>query len=278
MSPKHLLALIVALPMFLAAASHGQLTWEAQTIQVKAKPDAKQVTAAFKFRNETDYSLTIRAVRGPKDCRINRPGKRTYRPGEGDTLQVTYPIAAERGKLTRTIAVFSDSTREPRQELTLKLDLSDVPIPEPAKPRPILKVDRSMLMWRVGESMAPKTLNIEILQKSPVAIAGIKPMIRPAPRMKAKKQAIPTPLTQAFIADVKAIEEGRRYRVTITPTQTGTGQSAMWQLVDAEGKRVRATPTIRSVVVDIKAMRKRMEAAKKKRQATPALPVPAAKP
>jgi len=265
---RTLMTAIATLVLGLAHNAEAQLVFENTVVEIEAEPDAKQVTGVYKFTNDGSYAISVRDIRGPRDCRIKSPDQTSFRSGEGGEIEVSYTLGKERGQIEREIRFFTDATRNAATTLLLRIDLSAVPLPEKPKPKPLYRITPRFVMWRTGDEVEPAKIEIEILKDQPLPIADVKlqrfhslPLRSGQVENKgSSKDKRPDP---GFKTEFKVVEPGRKYVLTVTPTELKTHRRAAFGFVDGDGQYIRRMPPIRASVIDIELLKKRQEEAAK---------------
>jgi hypothetical protein len=106
------------------------LSWERRSISVTAQPGQRVVHVDFPFRNEGDKAVTITSLETSCRCTSADSAKKTYAPGEKDSIGVDFTVGAQSGVVVRSVTVTTDGPEPEPFTLTLR-----VTIPEPANPR-----------------------------------------------------------------------------------------------------------------------------------------------
>lgn len=182
--------------LFQTVAS-AQLVWEQRTIEMHPSLAETNAVAHFKFKNVGEQPITISSVTSSCGCTVASPDKQIYKAGEEGVITATF-IFGERGGLQeKTVTVQTNDPKEPSVTLTLRVHI-------PA----ILDITPESVLWTVGETNAPKTIAIKVVQKTPVHILSVK-------------STGPT-----FIAELKEKKKGEEYEIEITPKDTSNSTVA----------------------------------------------------
>ena len=190
---KILLSLFLALGLPLWA---GPLKFAEPLKEVEASFEATTLSADFTFKNETAGPLIIE--RSETSCPCLKiaisGGKMIYNPGESGTIRATMDLTALTGTVDKSFAVWmkGDPDKSPSQILTMRAKIPELISAEP----------KGALVWMVGEEPLPKTVILTMKDVRPIKVTSV------------------TATDSRFIKELKVIEEGKKYEVTVTPTST----------------------------------------------------------
>ncbi len=173
--------------LILGVASHAQLKWDTQKVELTSLPTDAAVDSKFGFVNAGDSAVTIEAVQSSCGCTIPTLEKKTYAPGERGALLAHFLVGDRRGKQEKTIRVQIQGEREPAL-LTLIVN-----IPE------ILRVTPPILIWEQSQPVEAKTFTVQAQANLPVLVNKVTST---NPEMDIK---------------VETVSAAREYRVTVTP-------------------------------------------------------------
>lgn len=185
----------------MAFAQAGELAWKETSITQAAKSTDREATAVFTFTNTSGAPVTIGKISTSCGCTTVEPSLKLVPPGESGTLQVVFKFGGRKGKQQKTIAIQTKGQEEATSVLTLLVE-----IPDP------VRVDKPELVWKVGGPKQTQVFQITIDDPSTVRVKGFK-----APGA-------------AFTGEMKEVEPGRKYRVSVTPSDTRAPQKAMLKL------------------------------------------------
>jgi hypothetical protein len=174
--------------------SRAGLTWEKKQIELTSPVGAAVIRTAYCFTNTGKTPITVIAIKPSCGCVATALEKFDYAPGEGGQIKVTFDLGMEEfAKLQkRTIAVTTSDA--PKSPTVLKLR---VHVPE------TVSVSPEAVIWHRGEKPATK----EAVVKAGSGVAAIK--------------LIQATSNSNFTVEVKPEVAGRRYRLKITPLNTG---------------------------------------------------------
>ena len=183
---------------------HAGLQWENKRLEFHPSASDTEVKAEFTFTNTGSEPVTIEAVKPDCDCTAATLEKKIYKPAEKGRISATFNIGQRTGIQDKSIRVTIQGEKEP-------VLLSMVTyIPE------LMKITPSLVFWKTGEAPQPKTLELAV---SPGTTMRITKVTSSDPRMT---------------ATVEAVEEGKKYKVVVTPQQTATPLAAiLWMESDA---------------------------------------------
>ena len=188
---KHLAALWVAMSIVTHA---GALKFESLEKNLDAPADAKTVEATFDFENTSDRPVKI--TKSDPGCTCLHVqvagGKLKYAPGESGTIKATFDVGNASGLVNKAVAVWLDNDPPDKPSLTLKVNVN-IPV--------IVAIEPKTVKWAIGERPDPQTIEIRIAEGNQVNVLGV------------------TSSSKDFKTELKAVENGRKYDLVITPTR-----------------------------------------------------------
>jgi hypothetical protein len=179
------LLLLTALP------GVAELRWEKPVQSFERSPGDDAVEASYAFKNVGAASVTITKVRSSCGCTAAKLEKRTYAPGESGEIVAKFTLGDRRGLHVVGVTVKTDDKAAPPTELRLQVHIVDP-----------LKVEPTLVWWRVGATAEPKTVLLTAEESRPVRV---KSVTSTNPRITAK---------------LETATAGQRYRLTIAPQDT----------------------------------------------------------
>lgn len=185
--------LVIGFWLFFAALAHSAaLDFESVIQQVHAPTDALSVTAEFKFTNNSDKPVSIANSDSGCTCvKVETAGgKLRYDPGESGVLRATYTMGNFSGTVDKVIALWinNDPPEKPSINLTVRVH---VPV--------LIAVEPKTVKWAVGGESKPQTIQIRMAEGETIHVTGLKSS------------------SEAFTCELKTIEAGRKYDITVTP-------------------------------------------------------------
>ena len=185
--------------MFLAVLGVAQagLVFPEKLKEVHAPPDAHLVTVDFAFTNQGDKPVTIQKYDAACSCigaKI-KGGKLTYDPGEKGLIRTTFSLGNFSGVIDKSLQIWVEGDPKDKPSITLTVR---VHIPE------LVKIEPKTLKWTVGEAPTPKSLTIKMNFEKPIKVLKINGS------------------NENFTQKLETIEEGKEYRVVVTPVSTDT--------------------------------------------------------
>jgi len=184
----------------------GQLAWgaiqfEATTVSVKAGPEDESAEIDFKFSNTGDEQVIMSRIETNCDClSVKVSGgtqlpddRRRYKPGESGIVRGTFKTGNSTGTAEQVVAIWveGDPKDKPSIQLVGKIEIPQLVLMEP-----------KVLRWELGSELTTKRLTVTMDPKQPIKITGMD---------CSSKQ---------FHAELKTLEEGKRYEVLVTPLDT----------------------------------------------------------
>jgi len=199
-----------------AAISTAELAFEKTLIEFHPKPDTPHVTAEFVFKNSSDQAVRIAKYDAACACmEVKVAGnKLDYAPGEIGVIHAVFKLAGYYGTIDRVVAVWldGDAPTEPTARLTLRAH-----IPQ------LVTLDPKTLSWDLNTLPEPKIISIEMDPEVGIQILGTQSS------------------NDNFTLELKILEAGRNYELTVTPQATDTPGIAIFRIetdCETESQRV----------------------------------------
>lgn len=200
---RNLLLVLILLPTVL----FGQLEWKKTTITYAAKPEDESVTALFHFANTGDKPVKILSTKTSCGCTVAQLDKNEYAPGELGVMKVKFTFGDRTGLQNKQVQVYTDDSSQYTYMLTLEVD-----IPE------FLSVEPQLLFWVRGEAPVAKSAIVNVLAKEPVEIEKLEAD------------------NENFTSELIKLEDGRRYKISVTPKSTETSMQTKLKVITSVGK------------------------------------------
>lgn len=208
----------------LGALRHADagLTWKETTVEIEAGKQDKTATAIFEVTNTGNDPISATVLRLPHNVSVDQARLRSIRPGQSRQLRVTYKIGRSQGTVHHKVRLITDEVDSDPHELEMRVKV----------PRIVKIKNARALVWHVGDKPEPKTLELEIDYDQPVkmSLGAVRQMQASRPRNEADapagdqersaEAAKPKQQPQPFKIELKPLEEGKRYAVTVTPQST----------------------------------------------------------
>ncbi len=195
-----------ALPVLFCLAMSGltgtafALEWQNRAQEMRTAPLQEEIEAVFTFINDGKKPVVITDIQTDCDCLEARPDRKVCQSGERGAIKALFTVGDRLGLYERSITVQTDEGAEPVR-LSLRVD---VPAAAEVTPR--------TAEWKVGD---------------PVEGRAVELVVAPELWIHFSYAAV---TSTEFTASITAVEEGRRYRVTIAPQSTATPASAAVRL------------------------------------------------
>ena len=187
---------ILAALYWFQSLAFGGLQWEKKEIEFNPLVTDKEVKADFNFTNAGREPVTIVAVEPGCGCTTAVLEKRTYRPGEKGHIAATFTIGQRTGLQNKPIRV---TVRGEKEETVLTMITH---IPE------LMKVSPQLVFWQTGEAPEAKTIELTAMRDAPLRVTKVTST---DPKMKAA---------------IETVQEGKSYKVVVTPAETAAPVSA----------------------------------------------------
>jgi hypothetical protein len=189
---------LALLPVF----AFAQLEFAETTITKEATSETREVVGNFAFTNVGDSPITIQRTRSSCGCTVAELDKRRYEPGESGSIKAVFTIGNREGRQVKTISVITDEPSRPAYQLSLETD-----IPK------FVDLSSRMLFWVRNGETERRAIDLTFSPDRPTEILEIKPR------------------GDGFEAEIETVEEGTKYKLWITPTDTDERRRVTYELV-----------------------------------------------
>lgn len=186
-------AVLSGLAILLSTSAQAQLTFPETDAALALKAIEDTATAVFPFENGTSHEIKIEEVKTSCGCLLAATDKTSYGPGEKGEVKATFKVGSATGQVQKyvNIATSTGGTKHPTQRLTVRVEVPEV-----------IKIEPAMLDWDAGSEPETKKFTYTVDMKDPVKIRSVKCS------------------RDNFDFEVKPIEVGRKYEITLTPRTT----------------------------------------------------------
>lgn len=177
----------------LAAMLHAAaLDFPSLLKEVHAPADAKTVTVDFEFSNRTSKAVNVKRYDPTCSCMsvTIKDGKLRYEPGESGLIRAVFDMGNFSGVVDKAVAVYLDGDPEGKPSVVLT---SRVHIPV------LVVVEPKTLKWDLGGKASPQTIRIAMNHTKPIRVTAVHSS------------------SEAFKRELKTVEEGKSYELTVTP-------------------------------------------------------------
>ncbi len=177
---------LVSWPMM----AHGQLAFEASTLEAKVDLGDETLEVNFPFTNEGSSPVTIVKIESTCGCLTATADVNEVAPGGKGTVTGVFSVGTRTGEHQKalTVKTLSDG-KEGSQELKVKVD-----VPE------IFELTPELLTWEVGGALEKRSFVLKILHDKPIHV------------LEAKCSRA------GFKTEIVEVEKGKEYRFEMTPS------------------------------------------------------------
>lgn len=201
-SPTPLLAAAI---FALSPAVRAGLEFEETLKEIDLAPDERTVDIDFPFENTSGKDVTVAKYDAACSCMSVRikGGKLRYAPGESGVIRAVFDMGNFSGTVDKAVRIWLENDPEstPSIELTARID---IPV--------LVDIEPKSLRWEVGEAAEPKVITVKMNHGEPIHLLSV------------------SSANETFAVDHRAIEKGRHYEVTVTPSDTETPGLAVIQI------------------------------------------------
>lgn len=177
------------------AAHAGELTFEETIIEVLAAPDQDMVTADFVFKSTGDTPAVIKRYDAPCSCleaQISDGGRLTWAAGEEGTVRGLFKVGNFRGTVDKQITLLMADGQ--RHDLTVRMTMPE-----------LIKIEPKTLKWVEGGPLEKQSFDLTVSEDFPIKILNVSATNK-----------------EKFPFELETVEEGKSYRLHVTPTDTST--------------------------------------------------------
>lgn len=189
------LACLVAL--FAGGVARAGLQWEKQELEFHPSVSDTAVTAEFKFTNTGPGTVTIQSIEPACGCTTAVLEKMTYLPGEQGTIRSVFTFGQRTGDQNKAIRVRING----QDKNTILSIIAHIP--------ELLKVSPQLVFWKTGEAPQAKTIELNVTHENPIRVT----------RVTSSEASVKVAL--------ETIQEGKAYRLVVTPAQTKNPVSSL---------------------------------------------------
>lgn len=176
-----------------ATAARGQgLVFPAERVVVKAQPDEDIVRAEFAFTNKGAGEARVLSVVSGCQCLEAEAPDGPIAAGAAGKVVGVFKVGAFQGLVEKQMAA---RVRDDAGERDVVLTVA-VEVPE------VLRVEPGTLVWEAGGAPDPKEFTLKVIWPEKVNLKAIECS------------------RDEFTITSKVIEEGKEYRITVTPKST----------------------------------------------------------
>lgn len=184
-----------------------QAAFDTREVKTTVEPGVAVVELCYEFRNTGDFPLAVEGFIHSCGCMVGEWDGKPVDPGTTGRIRAKFLTAGLRGKVRKSLRVRFLEVG------TVEL-VAEVVIPE------AITYSAQTLRWEPGAAAQPRQVDITVHTKAPLhvlSVSGSDP---------------------SFTCGLETLEDGRRYRVTLTPRDTDTERVCVLQVrTDAKDPR-----------------------------------------
>lgn len=191
------------IPSFVLASSLLQsvacadLEWEKKDLEFHPAVTDTEVKAEFHFANTGTDPITIASVEPACGCTTAVLDKTTYQPGEKGRITTVFTLGQRTGLQNKPIRVAIKGQKEP----TILSVIAHLP--------ELVKVSPQFVFWLTGDAPQPKTIDLTVVRDTQIRVGKV------------------TSSDPSMTVALETVQEGKSYKVVVTPGQTDTPASAL---------------------------------------------------
>ncbi|MFT4638434.1 MAG: hypothetical protein ACI8T1_001755 [Verrucomicrobiales bacterium] len=213
----------------------ADLNFKTKRAIYEAKPTDESFETVFKFKNTGKHPVVVKKVDSNCGCISAITDKDRYERGESGTVTATFKIGSAEGIQTKSVSVvYVEELSVVKPKIVQTVDPDDplvvTPTQQPARAEPIapivaptktdrltvelsvptiVNIDPKITKWTLGDPSQTKTILVTMDYQDPITIKDIR-----SSRDNVK-------------VEMKEIEAGKKYELSLTPTSTDKIQLGM---------------------------------------------------
>lgn len=209
-------ALSVFLFLLAILPIRAELKFETPVIDAEAALDATSLVREYKFTNVGTKAIKITQADAGCSCLAVElaAGKFTYAPGESGTLRATFEIGSFQGTVEKTVLIWLEGDREESPSAKVMLRVH-IPV--------IISLEPKSLKWELGGSAEMQSIDVKMDYEKPIRVTSVSTS------------------NETFSTKLVTVEEGKHYKVEVTPHGTATGGMTIIRIetdTDVEKQRI----------------------------------------
>ena len=169
----------------------GPLVFDPAVYEYRAEPGEKEFTAKFTVKNTGTDPVAITKVDSSCSCLKAEADKKELLSGESAGIVAVFDIAKSSGEAEKLVYVHTDAPGAEESRLVVRVE-----VPE------IFSIEPQMMEWTVGEPLETREIVFKVLRDRPIRIL----------------EAVSS--RENMVCELRTIEEGREYRLALTPKST----------------------------------------------------------
>jgi hypothetical protein len=190
---------ILVLLLSAALPLSAELTFDAEVKDLNVGADQEEAICDFEFSNDGDAPVEI--VRYHASCSCTgvkiKDAKLRYEPGEKGLIRAVFDLKNLAGDVPKSIQVWlkDDPANQPSITLSTRIH---IPV--------LVEIQPPTLKWDVSDAAAPeeRVISIQMNGDKPIHITSVESG------------------NQNFQAELKTLEEGRKYELRVKPSSVAT--------------------------------------------------------
>jgi Protein of unknown function (DUF1573) len=186
---KFQLGIWFLLTAFLHAAG---LEFKETVKELHAPPDVKKVSSDFEFTNRSNKPVTVAKYESTCSCMAVtiKGGKLRYAPGESGVIRAEFDMGNFSGEVDKVVVLWLDDAPADKPSLNLTVRVH-IPV--------LVSVEPKTVKWDVNGKGGAQTIHLKMNHDKPIRVTGV------------------TCSSESFKQELKTVEEGKSYDLTITP-------------------------------------------------------------
>ncbi len=191
----------------------GKLEFKTTAMTMPSEPGDETLTVNYPYVNTTKGDVEIVEFKSGCSACLSAGPKRKLKPGEEGVVEAVFKVGSFTGSIKKILKVIMRDDQGQLYEEVLELTVI-VPV--------LVEISPNRLQWKMGGALETKTVDVKIPWKNPIKITDVS-------------------CTRSnFEISVETVEEGKHYRLHVTPTSLDLSQMGLVKVsTDCEFKKFR---------------------------------------
>ena len=171
----------------------GEITFDTKLIEMTADFEQETLEADFAFESTGEDAAVIKRFEAACSCleaQISDGGRLKWEPGEKGTIKGLFKVGNLRGTFDKEITILMADGEE--HTLTVRMTMPE-----------LLTIEPKTLKWEEGAEVVKKSFDITLSEEEAIKILSISGTNE-----------------EKFSSKLETVEEGKKYRLWVTPSDT----------------------------------------------------------
>ena len=169
----------------------GPLIFDPGVFDYQAEPGQKEMTATFSMKNTGPDTITITKLDTSCSCLKVEADPKELKPGKSAEIIAVFDIDKSVGLAEKMVYVYTDAAGADENILMVRVEVPEV-----------FSIEPEMMEWTVGDPLETREIVIRVVRDKPIRVL----------------EAVSS--RENMRCELKTVEEGREYRLELTPKST----------------------------------------------------------